>query len=64
MGCLDFGRMIDMTADDRRPGDTDRHRRQRTKNLFMAAFLLVVAVLFFLLTIVRMGSHTLSGGQG
>ena len=56
--------MIDMTADDRRPGDTDRHRRQRTKNLVMAAFLLVVAVLFFLLTIVRMGPHSLSGGQG
>ncbi len=40
---------------DNRPGDTDRHRRQRGKNLFVAGFLLVMAVLFFVLTIVRMG---------
>lgn len=39
----------------RRPGDSDRHRRQRTKNLFMFAFLLAIAAVFFGLTIVRMG---------
>ena len=39
----------------RRPGDTDRHRRQRTKNLFMFGFLLAIAVIFFLLTMVRLG---------
>jgi uncharacterized membrane protein len=44
-------------TDNRRPGDTDRHRRQRTKNLFMFAFLLVIAAIFFALTIVRMGGH-------
>ena len=40
---------------DNRPGDSDMHRRQRGKNLFVAGFLLVLAVLFFVLTIVRMG---------
>jgi hypothetical protein len=54
--------MSDMTADDRRPGDTDRHRRQRSKNLIMAAFLLAVAVIFFVLTLVRMNPH--GGAQG
>ncbi len=43
--------------DNRRPGDTDMHRRQRTKNLFMFGFLLVIAVAFFVLTIVRMGGQ-------
>ena len=43
--------------DNRRPGDTDMHRRQRAKNLFMFGFLLVIAVIFFALTIVRMGGH-------
>ena len=42
-------------AQDRRPGDTDRHRQQRSKNLLMLAFLLSLAVIFFGLTIVRMG---------
>lgn len=41
--------------DDRRPGDSDTHRRQRTKNLVMAGLLLGMVVIFFLLTIVRMG---------
>ncbi|HEV7544832.1 MAG TPA: hypothetical protein VGO42_09765 [Reyranella sp.] len=49
--------MSDAMADDRRPGDTDRHRRQRGKNLFMAAFLLALAVIFFVLTLVRMGGQ-------
>lgn len=41
--------------DDRRPSDSDMHRRQRTKNLVMAGLLLGMVVVFFLLTIVRMG---------
>ncbi|UYN96751.1 MAG: hypothetical protein KIT25_07415 [Enhydrobacter sp.] len=41
--------------DERRPGDTDMHRRQRTKNLVMAGLLLAMVVVFFALTIVRMG---------
>lgn len=44
-----------MAQDNRRPGDTDRHRQQRGKNLFMAGFLLVLVAIFFVLTIVRMG---------
>lgn len=46
---------IAMTDRDRRPGDSDMHRRQRGKNLFMLAVLLAVAVVFFVLTMVRMG---------
>jgi hypothetical protein len=41
--------------DDRRPGDSEMHRRQRTKNLVMAGLLLGMVAIFFLLTIVRMG---------
>ena len=44
-------------TNDRRPGDSDLHRRQRTKNLFMFGFLLALAVIFFALTIVRMGGQ-------
>jgi hypothetical protein len=40
---------------DNRPGDSDMHRRQRGKNLVVAGFLLALAVVFFVLTIVRMG---------
>ena len=40
---------------DNRPGDSDRHRRQRGKNLFVAGFLFLLCVIFFVLTIVRMG---------
>jgi hypothetical protein len=51
--------MIAAMADDdlngRRPGDSDRHRRQRSKNLFMFAVLLAIAAAFFALTMVRMG---------
>jgi len=50
--------MSDAMAEDRRPGDTDMHRRQRGKNLFMAGFLLALAAIFFLLTLVRMGGQT------
>ncbi len=46
---------IAMTDDDRRPRDSEMHRRQRSKNLFMLAVLLAVVVLFFILTMVRMG---------
>ncbi len=46
---------MSVMTDDRRPGDSDRHRRQRGKNLFVAGFLLLLVVLFFVLTIVRMG---------
>ncbi len=49
--------MSDVMSDERRPGDTDVHRRQRGKNLFVAGFLLVMAAIFFALTIVRMGGH-------
>ena len=42
---------------DNRPGDSELHRRQRGKNLIVAAFLLALAVIFFVLTIVRMGPH-------
>jgi hypothetical protein len=45
----------DDAPDNRRPGDTDRHRRQRGKNLFMLVVLLALVVIFFGLTIVRMG---------
>ncbi len=45
-------------AEDRRPGDTDMHRRQRTKNRFMFFVLLAVAAVFFGLTLVRMGGQT------
>jgi hypothetical protein len=41
-------------TDDRRPGDSDRHRRQRPKNLFMLWVLLAVAAAFFALTLVRL----------
>jgi hypothetical protein len=41
--------------DERRPGDTDMHRRQRGKNLFVFGLLLAMALMFFALTIVRMG---------
>ena len=42
-------------VEDRRPGDTDLHRRQRSKNLVVAGFLLAMVAAFFILTIVRMG---------
>ena len=40
---------------DNRPGDSDMHRRQRGKNLVVAGFLVALVVVFFVLTIVRMG---------
>jgi len=45
-------------ADNNRPGSADDlYRRQRAKNLFMAGALVVMAVVFFALTIVRMGGQ-------
>ena len=49
--------MSDAMAEDRRPGDTDLHRRQRGKNLVVAAFLVALVAIFFLLTLVRMGGQ-------
>jgi hypothetical protein len=46
---------MSVMTEDRRPGDTDMHRRQRTKNLLMFFILLGVAAAFFGLTLVRMG---------
>jgi hypothetical protein len=48
---------MSVMAEDRRPGDTDLHRRQRGKNLFVAGFLVLMVVVFFALTIVRMGGQ-------
>jgi uncharacterized membrane protein len=42
---------------DPRPSDSDRHRQQRGKNLVVAAFLVALVVIFFLLTLVRMGGQ-------
>jgi Tfp pilus assembly protein PilX len=42
-------------VEPRRPGDTDLHRRQRSKNLITVVLLLLVVAAFFALTIVRMG---------
>ena len=47
--------MSEAMVEERRPGNTDLHRRQRGKNLVVAGFLLVLAIMFFTLTIVRMG---------
>lgn len=48
---------MSVMAEDRRPGDTDLHRRQRGKNLVVAGFLVLMVVVFFALTIVRMGGQ-------
>ena len=49
--------MSDVMVEDRRPGDSDRHRQQRGKNLVVAAFLVAQVVIFFLLALVRMGGQ-------
>ena len=49
---------MSVMSEDRRPGDTDMHRRQRTKNLFMSFILLAVAAVFFGITVVKMGAQT------
>jgi len=40
---------------DNRSRGSDLRRRQRGKNLVVAGFLLLLCVVFFVLTIVRMG---------
>jgi len=50
--------MSDVMTEDRRPGDSGVHRRQRSKNLLVAAFLLALVAIFFVLTIVRMGGQS------
>jgi hypothetical protein len=44
-------------AENRPSEAADLYRRQRAKNLFMAGALVVMAVVFFALTIVRMGGQ-------
>ena len=58
--------MSAVMSEGRRPGDTDMHRRQRAKNLVVAGLLLALVVIFFLLTLVRMGGQVGGqvGGQG
>jgi hypothetical protein len=50
-----------MADENRRPGDTDRHRQQRSKNIFMFVCLIAMAAAFFALTIVRMGGGSMTG---
>jgi hypothetical protein len=46
--------MADNKLPERRRGDSDMHRRQRTKNRFMFWFLMAIVVGFFALTLVRL----------
>ena len=50
-----------MADEHRRPGDTDRHRRQRGKNIFVLVCLIAMVAAFFALTIVRMGGGNMTG---
>jgi hypothetical protein len=50
-----------VTGDNRRPRDSDRHRQQRSKNILMFCFLIAMAAIFFVLTIVRMGDGSMTG---
>lgn len=43
-------------ADDRKPGRSDMHRARRGRNLALLAVLLGLVVLFYFITIARMGS--------
>lgn len=49
--------MSDVMVDPRHSSGTELRRRQRGKNLFVAGFLVVMALMFFFLTIVRMGGQ-------
>ncbi len=49
--------MAEDDFDERRAGDSDMHRRQRGKNLFMFWVLLAMAAAFFALTVVRLRGH-------
>ena len=44
-------------VETRHPSGPELRRRQRGKNRFVAAFLVVMVVMFFFLTIVRMGGQ-------
>jgi len=44
-------------VETRHPSGAELRRRQRGKNLFVAGFLVVMALMFFFLTIVRMGGQ-------
>ncbi|MBV8192313.1 MAG: hypothetical protein JOY64_01650 [Alphaproteobacteria bacterium] len=48
---------MSLMVEERRPGDSDMHRRQRSKNLVVAGFLLALVVIFFVLSLVRMGGQ-------
>ena len=48
---------MSVMVEQRRKGDSDVHRRQRSKNRLMAGFLVALVVIFFLLTLVRMGGQ-------
>jgi hypothetical protein len=48
---------MSLMAEERRPGDSEVHRRQRSKNLVTAGFLLALVVIFFVLALVRMGGQ-------
>jgi hypothetical protein len=48
---------MSVMAEERRPGDSDVHRRQRSKNRVVAGFLVALVVIFFLLALVRMGGQ-------
>lgn len=49
----DKQRQAGKAADDRQPSDT--HRRQRGKNIALAAVLFGLAVLFYIVAIVKIG---------
>ena len=50
--------MADNQLPGRRPGDTDLHRRQRTKNRLMLWGLLAMCAVFFVLSFLRMGGKS------
>ena len=53
--------MTVVADDNRRQRDSDRHRQQRGKNIFVFFCLLAMAAAFFALTIVRMGGGNMTG---
>ena len=53
--------MTVVTDDNRRPRDSNRHRQQRSKNIFMFFCLLAMAAAFFALAVVRMGDGSMTG---
>jgi len=49
--------MTDPQIPERRLSEAELRRRQKSKNLFMAGFLVVLVAIFFALTVVRMGGQ-------